>query len=100
MERVSNSYWGIWVSMSSFRRSIEIISSLSPTQIQNVLILVISPHRSVIRTLDAAYGDHHVSRTCLADKTSSGRETFMLLWDEVGTALGNLSCSRGDHGIV
>ena len=24
----------------------------------------------------------------------------MLLWDEVGTALGNLSCSRGNHGIV
>ena len=24
----------------------------------------------------------------------------MLLWDEVGTALCNLSCSRGDYGIV
>ena len=24
----------------------------------------------------------------------------MLLWDEVGTVLGNLYCSRGDHGIV
>ena len=24
----------------------------------------------------------------------------MLLCDELGTALGNLSCSRGDHGIV
>ena len=24
----------------------------------------------------------------------------MLLWDEVGTALGDLSCYRGDHGIV
>ena len=24
----------------------------------------------------------------------------MLLWDKVGTALGNLCCSRGDHVIV
>ena len=24
----------------------------------------------------------------------------MLLWDEVGTALGNVSCSRGNHGTV
>ena len=24
----------------------------------------------------------------------------MLLWDDVGTSLGNLTCSRGDHEIV
>ena len=35
-----------------------------------------------------------------ADKKLSGMETFMSLWDEVGTALGNLSCSRCDHGIA
>ena len=35
-----------------------------------------------------------------ADKSSSEIETFKLLWHEVETALGNLSCSRGDHGIA
>ena len=61
---VSNSYWGmcgIRISMNSFRRSIAIISSISPTVVRNVLILVISLHRVHHTDVGVVYGDHHVS---------------------------------------